>query len=160
MVGGQDAQPAVPGTGRPARAAHRDGHHMENDGLTDARLRELYLRALAHRGARGREQCVAPEAMLAVVRRAGPEAERLATLDHVMGCGACRPELDLLRSIEEAGAGAERPKVLRIFPRPGWRAVAAVALAASVLLVVVVGQRLGLRETPDVLRGPVDGVAL
>ena len=38
---------------------------MENDGLTDARLRELYQRALAARGGRERERCVAPEAILA-----------------------------------------------------------------------------------------------
>jgi len=125
--------------------------------MKEARLRELYKRTLA---TRGRERCVAPEAMLAVLRREGPEEQRLEALDHVMGCSACRPEFDLLRSIEEAGAERSKPALLRIFPRPAWRTIAPVALAASVLLVVTVGQRFRSQEAPDVERGTASSVLL
>ncbi len=130
---------------------------MENDGLTDARLRELYQRALAHRGGRERERCVAPEAMLQLTRREGPEKQRLEVLDHAMGCSACRSELDLLRSIEQAGAETERPALT---PRRRWGWIAPVALAAALVLVVVGGQRLATRGGPDVERGTVDAVTL
>jgi len=135
---------------------------MRTDGLTDERLREAYQRVLAARGGRGRERCPTPEALLAVLRREGPEERRLETVDHVMGCAACRSEFDLLRSIEQAGAGTERAgaTVLRLFQRPAWRSVAPVALAASVLLIVVAGQKLRSRETPDVERGTADMVLL
>ncbi len=78
---------------------------MGNQGVTDEALREAYQRALDARRVSGREPCVAPEAMLALLRREGDEEQRLETLDHVMGCGACRSEFELLRSIEQAGAG-------------------------------------------------------
>ena len=135
---------------------------MRTDGLTDERLREVYQRALRARGERGRERCVTPEAMLAALRREGPEEERLQAIDHVMGCGACRSEFELLRSIEQAGTGAGRPAaaVLRLFQRPSWRSVAPVALAASLLLVIVAGQKLGSRQAQDVERGTADSVLL
>jgi hypothetical protein len=47
----------------------------------------------------GRERCVPPEAIFAVVERSGSEATRLESLDHVMACSACRQELELLRAI-------------------------------------------------------------
>ena len=68
------------------------------------------------------------------MRRQGSEESRLATLDHVMSCADCRSELDLLRSIELAGAEAGAAA------RPGRRWLAPVALAASVLLAVVIGR--------------------
>ncbi len=130
---------------------------MENDRLTDARLRELYQHALAHRGGRERERCVAPEAILAVTRREGPEERRLEVLDHVMGCSACRSEFDLLRSIEQAGAETERPALI---PRRRWGWVTPVALAASIVLAVGVGLKLTTRGGADVERGTVDAVTL
>jgi hypothetical protein len=130
---------------------------MEDDGLTDARLSELYQRALAQRGGRERERCVAPEAILAVTRREGPEAQRLEVLDHVMGCSACRSELDLLRSIEKAGAETER-SALVVHHRWGWLIPA--ALAASLILVGAVALRLTTRGGPVVERGTVDAVTL
>jgi hypothetical protein len=135
---------------------------MGNEVLTDERLRALYQRALEARGMSGRERCAAPEAMLAVLRREGPEEQRLEVLDHVMGCRACRSEFDLLRSIEQAGAGTEetRPATLRILRRPAWRAVAPFALAASILLVVAVGPRFTIQRDPDVERGASGGVTL
>jgi len=154
--------------------------------MTDEQLRELYSGSLP-RG--GRQHCVSPEAMLAVLRREGPEEQRLETLDHVMACAACRGELDLLRSIEQAGAeteraGAgteragsgteragsgteraaaetERAGVVRRLPRRAWRALVPLALAASVLLAVGIGQRFGRSDAPDeVLRGAADPVSL
>ena len=133
---------------------------MANEGLTDARLSELYRRALAGRAGRERERCVAPEAMLAVARREGPEEQRLLVLDHVMSCNACRSEFELLRSIEQAGAETERPALSSIVPRRGWRWVAPLALAASLLLVVAVAQKLTTHGGPDVVRGTVDAVTL
>ena len=43
--------------------------------------------------------CPSPEALLALVRREGAEADRLAVLDHVMSCAHCRAEFDLLRAV-------------------------------------------------------------
>jgi len=141
--------------------------------MTEARLRELYQHALATRGpaapgGAGRERCPSPEAMLALVRREGAEEERLATLDHVMSCDACRRELDLLRAIEMAGAGGaggvgagaahsrDRPAAT-VVP---WKRVVPLALAASLLLAVGVGVGIGVRDRfsagdrgPDVVRG-------
>src|SRR5215472_8995944 len=111
---------------------------MGNQGVTDEALREAYQRVLDARRASGREPCVPPEAMLSLLRHEGTEEGRLETLDHVMGCGACRSEFELLRSIEEAGAGAverQRPAVLGIPRRFGL----SLALAASVVLLVTVG---------------------
>jgi len=112
---------------------------MEDHGLTDERLRALYQRALATRGER--TGCVEPEAILAVVRREGAEDRRLATLDHVMGCRACRGELDLLRSIESANAEA-KAEAKRATPRWRWGWAAPIAMAASFSLVVAVAYKL------------------
>ena len=132
---------------------------MGNPELTDEALRGAYRRALDVRRVSGRELCVAPEAMLSLLRREGPEEQRLEMLDHVMGCSACRSEFELLRAIEQAGAGtAERagPAVLRSLPR----FAVPLALAASLILVVMVGQRLRSPDGTDVERGPMDGVTL
>src|SRR5262249_43781419 len=132
---------------------------MGNQGVTDEALREAYQRALDARRGSGREACTSRKAMLTVLRRGGAEEQRLEVLDHVMGCGACRSEFELLRSIEEAGAGTTeraRPALLRI-PQ---RLVVPLALAASLILVVMVGQRLRTAEGTDVERGTTDGVTL
>jgi len=129
---------------------------MENHGLTDEKLREAYQRALSARAAPERERCVTPEAMLAVIRREGPEAKRLETLDHVMGCRACRPEFDLLRSLEQAGAEADAEVA-----RPRWRWASSVALAAALLLGIGAALKLsGRDDTGEVQRGPGDTVTL
>src|SRR5215510_6062414 len=110
---------------------------MGNQGVTDEALREAYERALDARRVTGREACVSPEAMLSLLRREGSEEQRLETLDHVMDCGACRSEFELLRSIEQAGAASAeqaRPAMLQI----SRRLADPLALAASVLLVVIV----------------------
>ena len=130
---------------------------MGNQSVTDEALREAYQRALDARRVSGREPCVAPEAMLSLLRREGSEEGRLETLDHVMGCGACRSEFELLRSIEVAGAeAADRPRpAILLIPR---RFAVPLALAASLILVLTVGQ--SLRSPSDVERGSTDGVTL
>ena len=143
--------------------------------MTDERLRDLYERTLATRDRdAARARCVSPEAMLALVRREGTEEERLETLDHVMACDDCRRELDLLRSIEAAGAQVEgaRPadEPIALWSRgrrtasPSWRRVVPFALAASLVLAVGVGvrDRLGApgADSADVTRGEGGALAL
>lgn len=121
------------------------------DHVNEQRLREVYGGVMVSRSRRPSSACPAPEAILALVRREGPEPARLATLDHVMSCADCRAEFDLLRSIELAGAEAGATA------RPGRRWLAPLALAASVLLAVVVG-RYALPGAPedDVVRSGAD----
>jgi len=127
---------------------------MENHGLTDENLRAAYQRALAARAAPERERCASPEDLLAVIRKGGPEAKRLETLDHVMGCPACRPELDLLRSLEEASAEtAEAPA-----KRWGW--VPSLALAAALVLGIGAALKLSGKDDGAVERGGGDAVTL
>lgn len=125
--------------------------------ISDERLREAYARALEERARTHRGDCPSPEAMLALARREGPEAERLTTLDHVMSCGHCQQEFELLRALARAGGEESRRAVEQI----RWRRYASVALAASVLLAVGVGvsQRF-VGDEADITRGPGDGIVL
>jgi hypothetical protein len=102
--------------------------------VNDQQLRAIYADVMTSRSRSRPSGCPEPEAILALVRREGPEDTRLATLDHVMSCGDCRSEFDLVRSIELAGAEAGA------IARPGRRWMAPLALAASVLLAVVIGR--------------------
>lgn len=108
--------------------------------MSDERLRELY--AAAASGRPRPESHPAPEALAALARREGPEDARLATLDHVMGCADCRRDLDLLRTVERAGAesGARREASRRAWLVPA-------ALAASLLLAIGISQV--LRSSAD-----------
>jgi hypothetical protein len=108
--------------------------------VSDERLRELYSAALAGRPVAAAHP--SPEAIAALARREGPEAARLATLDHVMECAECRREFDLLRTVERAGV--ESGAAGRGAARRGW--FMPVALAASVLLAVGIGRQM-LRPT-------------
>jgi len=143
--------------------------------MTDARLRELYARTTASVAKRDTDTHADPEALLALVRREGPEEERLALLDHVMACDSCRGELELLRAVEQAGGsssgtipfpmrgGAAAADDARHRPLSRWRGFVPVAAAASLLLAVGIGvgvQRGGDREPADVMRGAADEVAL
>ena len=97
--------------------------HGGRDHVNDEQLREIYGGLMTTSARRGPSSCPAPEALLALVRREGPEETRLATLDHVMSCADCRSEFDLLRSIELAGAeagAAAAPGVAGSRP-PHWR---------------------------------------
>jgi hypothetical protein len=121
--------------------------HGGRDHVNEQQLRAIYSGVLASRPRSRLSACPAPEAILALVRREGPEETRLATLDHVMSCADCRSEFDLVRSIELAGADAGP------VARPGRRWMAPLALAASVLLAVVIGRYALPRATEsDVVR--------
>jgi hypothetical protein len=133
--------------------------------LTDARLRELHERMLDARGEATRERCATPEALLAVVRHEGPEDERLATLDHVMSCGDCVRELELLRALERAGAEGGREHAgdaVEFRPRLSWRRFTPLALAASVILAVAIGlmRRDGGPSADDISRSGDEAVTL
>jgi hypothetical protein len=120
---------------------------MGHDGgvrVTEAQLKEAYQAHLA-RSRGGRLACPSPEAIQALVRREGDETTRLATLDHVMSCGECRAELDLLRTVEEAGVRAGAVSA------PGRRWMMPAALAATLLVAVALG-RMALRPSGDTVR--------
>lgn len=137
---------------------------MTDARLTDTRLRELYARRLDAARRTG-ERCPEPDALLAVVRGEGEEDVRLATLDHVMACGECSREFELLRALDRANAesasGVVTPAVAATpIRRPAsWRRYAPVALAASVL--VLIGVSLLSRDGGrGVTRGDRTAVAL
>ena len=124
--------------------------------VTETQVKQIYAASTARR----RGDCPSPEALQALARREGEEPARLATLDHAMRCAGCRAELDLLRSIEEAGAeagaevGAGRPARRRTWFVPA-------ALAATVLLAVGVGRFALAPSEPEALRaGEGGGVAV
>lgn len=117
--------------------------------MNDTRLQELYAEAMARRSAAPAPACVAPEQLLALVRREGAESDRLATLDHVMGCPACRREYDLLQALESAGRRMMEDRPVRSI----GRRLVPLALAASLLLVVGVGLLVRNRSVGDTLRG-------
>ena len=121
--------------------------------VTEARVKAIYTAAT-----RGRQaDCPPPEALQALARREGSEESRLASLDHAMRCSGCRAELDLLRSIEQAGAATGAGAVRR----GGYRAwFVPAALAATVLLAVGIG-RVALRPGEEPVRsGEGAGVAV
>jgi hypothetical protein len=137
--------------------------------MTDERLAEAYQHAVASRATGDRTGCAAPEALLALARREGPEEERLATLDHAMACAGCKRELDLLVAVEAAAGelgvarGDAAPAPVPLRPRPtraGSRRIVALALAASALVAVgvVVREARGPGEPGDVLRGEARGI--
>lgn len=119
--------------------------------MNDERLQELQAELVASRAAAGREACVAPDAIQALIERRGPEPERLATLDHVMACPHCRREFEFLRSVNRAAAADTRS------PVPRGR----LALAASILLLAtatLIWRSTGKRPSP--FRGNVDSVTV
>lgn len=120
---------------------------------TEQLLRDAYQRAVDARRGDMRGDCVPAEALLDLVRRDGPEATRLATLDHVMACAPCREEFELLRSIERAGGAGIAEAVDRL----RWRRYASIAAAASVVLAVAIGpgRRLISRDAPPMRGGEV-----
>jgi len=121
---------------------------MGHDGgvrVTEARLKDAYQAYLARTRA-ARTSCPSPEAIQALVRREGDEAGRLATLDHVMGCGECRAELDLLRTVEDAGV---RAGAVSAPGRGRW--VMPAALVATLLVAVGLGRAV-LRPADDTVR--------
>jgi hypothetical protein len=132
----------------------------------DATLRDAYRELTAAREPRDRRACPAPEALLAVVERKGDDATRLATLDHVMSCAACRRDLDLLRTaaVSAEQAAGEKPALhvvrgssssARRFP------LRSIAIAAGLVVAVGVGTLTwhpGTRQ--PLLRGDANTVVL
>ena len=113
--------------------------------LSDDRLRLAYGDALRNRARADRASCPEPEALLALAERTGPEAVRLAVLDHVMMCDQCRRELDLLR----AGVSAVGvPKV-----RPWYRSPSLGLMAIAAVLLMFAGVRLFV-ASGDLESGP------
>jgi len=120
--------------------------------VNDEQLRAWYA-PIASREPRDRRSCPPPEHLQQLVHREGAESARLAVLDHVMSCGACRKEFDMLNALVHAKTETEasaRGSRIHIF---GSRPVrwAVTAIAASVALAVSV-QVIQHRHQPDVLR--------
>jgi hypothetical protein len=94
--------------------------------MTDEELRRAY-QAAASLDPAGRAECPDGETIAALVEREGKEGERLALLDHVMTCSACRRDFELLRAVH----------VVR--PAPTQRRFQPLAMAASIALLVGLG---------------------
>ena len=95
----------------------------------DERLRLAYGAALEARD-EGTRSHPTPEALVAVAERSGTEAVRLEVLDHVMSCGTCRHELDLIRA-SLAAAGMPRQRTWFRSPSIGLMAIAAMLLIVA-----------------------------
>jgi hypothetical protein len=120
--------------------------------VRDAELRELYAQVMARRATSNRVERIAPEKLLDLVERQGPEAERLELLDHVMARADLAREFELLRSIAEAQ------------PRERHRGIVPLAIAAGLVMVigasVIVQQMSDRGPASDVVRGPGDELIL
>lgn len=117
--------------------------------MTETELREIYA-GLMNREPKGRAGCPSPETIHDLVMRKDGEADRLATLDHVMSCRDCRGDFDLLRTIEQSGAALGEAGQ---GSRRRW--VMPAALAASVLFAVLIGRAtLTQRPSEELRSGP------
>lgn len=133
----------------------------------DAALRDAYRELTAARAPSDRSACPAPEALLAVVEKQGDDASRLATLDHVMRCAACRRDFDLLRAAAASAneAGGDEASGLHVVRgsagatrRLPWRSL---AVAAGLVVAVGVGMLTWRPGTqPPLLRGDAHTVVL
>jgi hypothetical protein len=131
---------------------------MDDQELSDeGRLRQLYSAGVEERQVVDRTNCIEPEAILALVLGEAPEAERLATLDHVMSCPACHRDYEYLSAVEEASDKTERIAGRRA---PLWRR--ALPLAAAASLVLAIGGLMLKGRTGDdgVERGGAGRIAL
>jgi hypothetical protein len=100
------------------------------EGMNQERLQRLYQRAIADGGAT-RGAHLPPERIEALVAGTLGEDDRLAALDHVMGCPECRHGYDLLATLR-----ASRPAPVTRFLIP-------LGLAATAVLAVgILGSRL------------------
>jgi len=117
--------------------------------VNDDELQRAYGRAI--RSPTDRAACPDPGAIADLAARRGNEEARLATLDHAMGCSACRRDLDLLVVADRAAARSSQP--------PNWIAAAAAAILAvglgTLSLRAVLHQR-----PPEVERGGALAVGL
>lgn len=134
---------------------------MDQPDLKDVeRLGRLYRHRVVARGASDDASCVSPEAILAVVRREGSEAERLATLEHVMSCSPCHREYEWLSAVDRAAV--ESGGVPAGVARGSWWRARPLALAASLLLAVGLGFLVGrvVSGGPEVERGGAGEIVL
>lgn len=106
-------------------------------------LRDAYERLVADPRAEARAACPSGEALLTVVEREGTEVARLATMEHVMQCAACRRDLALLRgavaAATEAAAGRVQDATVRPITSRRRFPMRAIAAAAGIVFVVGVG---------------------
>ncbi len=120
--------------------------------MNERRLRDLYQAAIEARTDAGRADCVSPEDVMALVDRQGAEEDRMAVLDHVMSCDACRRDFELLRAVR----GSERTESRA----SSWRR----PLLAAAALVLLLGTGIVWRAmTPGgepTFRGGGDEIAL
>jgi hypothetical protein len=72
-------------------------------------LHKAYGRLMEIQAREGREGCVQPEAILALVERSDDEEVRLQTLDHVMACPPCLREFELLRAVATPRSESKTP---------------------------------------------------
>ena len=115
----------------------------------DDRLRLAYSSEVNARDSRVHPH-PAPEALLALAERAGAEAGRLETLDHVMACATCQRELDLIRASVSA-AGVPRQRMWFRSPVFATIAIAAALVIAAGIKVFMVSS--GDLESGRALRG-------
>ena len=92
--------------------------------MNDEALREAYAALLAERGSDpARTACPGTEALQRAVAIRGPEADRLAAVNHAMACPPCRREFELLRALQHA---VPSERVL-----PAWLGLAVGLVAAA-----------------------------
>src|SRR5262245_10701497 len=117
-------------------------------------LVRLYKRGVAHRDAT-RSGCVPPEALVDVVERRGPEATRLQSVNHAMGCADCREELELLRATRVVRDRARLPRI-------GFALAASLILATGLSLYTFGRQRAvgGVDDASGITRSGSDDVQL
>jgi len=105
---------------------------VEHPDVETARLQELYARRVARQGTA--PGCPTPDAILALVRREGGEAERMTTLEHVMSCATCHREYEWLQAVAQATVEAGGAPA-GLAGQAWWRG-RPLALAASIAVVV------------------------
>jgi len=122
--------------------------------MNEEDLVRLYQRGTVRRDAT-RAGCVPPDALLDVVEHRGPEATRLQSVNHAMGCADCREELELLRTTRIV---RDRARV----PRFGFALAASLVLAAGLGFYALGRQRAptGIDDAGGVTRSGSEDVQL
>jgi len=120
--------------------------------VNDDELKRAYEGWLAKRATAGRSGCPDGEALLALAERRGVEEQRLATLDHALACADCRRDLELLRSVVEAGT--REGVVSRALP---WWQTRPLRAAAAIVLLGLTGTAVFFMSRQDrtVMRGEI-----
>jgi hypothetical protein len=131
----------------------------QRDLTETVRLRQLYAQRVASRNQGDAGAHPPLEEILTVVLREGPEADRLATLEHVMSCAVCHREFEYLTAVNQAGveAGAAAAPGVRV-----WSRRTVTALAASLVMAIGAGLlvRSAIRSGQEPVRGTEGDIAL